>query len=272
MKIFRGLIKYFAENGHKHGSRLVQSHYEVGKKHNVPSDDIALFEIDLSIALLANTASIAFWIIVAIFSNSSLLENLRNRLYALSTEKENPGEYRTSIRQLNIKHVMEYVPSVMSLLQEVFRVKSTNATGRVVLSDTLLEDRYLLKKGSFLLLPAAELHWSPSIWGATVDEFDPQRFMSDQQPGLPKVAPSALRGFGGGSAMCPGRYFASIEIISWVVLFVLRFNISPVCGDWHVAPGHPHIITSILSPSEDFEVSITEREEYKSQVWDFFLH
>lgn len=207
--------------------------------------------------------------ILAIFSSPSLLENLRNILYSLSTETENPGEYRTSIRQLNIKHVMEGVPLVMSLLQEVLRVKSVNLTGRMVLSDTLLKDRYLLKKDSFLLIPAAELHWSPSIWGATVNEFDPQRFVNDGRPGLPKIAPSASQGFGGGSALCPGRYFASIEIISMVVLFVLRFNITPVCGDWHVAPGQPHIITAILHPSEGFEGNITEREGYKSQVWDF---
>lgn len=85
----------------------------------MPSDDIARFELSLSIGLLVNTAPAAFWMIVAIFSNPSLLENLRNILYALSTETENPGEYRTSIRQLNIKHVMEGVPLVMSLLQEV---------------------------------------------------------------------------------------------------------------------------------------------------------
>lgn len=147
-------------------------------------------------------------------------------------------------------------------------MKSTNATGRIVLNDTLLKDRYLLKKDSFVLVPAAELHWNPSIWGTTVNEFDPQRFVNDQQPRTTKSS-SAFRGFGGGSALCPGRYFASIEIISMVVLFVLRFNVTPVCGDWHVAPGHPHILTSILPSSERFEVNITEREEYKSQVWDF---
>lgn len=81
-------------------------------------------------------------------------------------------------------------------------MKSSNATCQIVLNDTLLKDKYLLKKYSFLLISAAELHWSPSIWGTTVNEFDPQRFVKYQQPRLPKIAPSAFRGFGGGPALC----------------------------------------------------------------------
>ena len=45
---------------------------------------------------------------------------------------------------------------------------------RVVLKDTRLENQYLLKKDSILLIPSAELHNNPSVWGPTLKDFDPQ--------------------------------------------------------------------------------------------------
>jgi len=72
------------------------------------------------------------------------------------------------IHRVNLAEVITGYPLLASSIQETLRVQSTN---------TMLEDQYLLKKGSKLLIPSAELHNNISGWGPSYKDFDPQRFM-----------------------------------------------------------------------------------------------
>lgn len=270
-KLFRGFRDYFAVKGHEHGSRLIQGRYEVNKKY-VSVEDIGRFEVSVSIALLVNTAPTAFWTITSIYSDPLLLTSLRDKLSAFVSASPSPVTPNKTVYRLDITEVIRGCPLLVSLVQEVLRMQSTNAAGRMVLEDTLLDGRYLLRKGSTVLIPAAQLHNDGSIWGESVGEFKPSRFI--KQAGRhreTRIPASAFRAFGGGTALCPGRFFATTEILSLVAMLVLRYDIAPVGGKWNVPKGRSHIITSVLSPEQDVEVTVTEREGYEHVVWDFVL-
>jgi cytochrome P450 len=45
------------------------------------------------------------------------------------------------------------------------------------------------------------------------------------------IHPAAFRGFGGGKTLCPGRHFATNEILLFTALIVHGFDITPLEGD-----------------------------------------
>ena len=173
--------------------------------------------------------------------------------------------------QVNIAEVIAGYPLLASLLQETLRVQSTNATGRVVLKDTLLEDQYLLKQDSILLIPSAELHNNAAVWGPTFKDFNPRRFLQRRNDGV-KIPASAYRAYGNGAWVCPGRYLAANEIMIVLVMMVLKYDLSPVQGRWVMPKSRPHITTSVLTPAEDIKVTITGRKGFEHHRWDFVWH
>lgn len=69
--------------------------------------------------------------------------------------------------------------------------------------------------------------------------------------------------------MCPGRYLGANEISIVLVLMVLQYDLSPVQGRWVMPESRPHITTSILTPVDDIQLTITERKGYEQSSWKF---
>lgn len=262
-KLFQAFHQYYEQDGHKSGSRIVQARYEVNRKYNISTEDIEHFDLSLCYGLLVNTVPAVSWVLYYVYSQPSLLESLRTTIspyiHLLGADL---------MRHVSIAEVIDGCPLLSSLVQETLRVQSTNASGRVVLQDTMLEDQYLLKKDSILLIPSAELHNNPSIWGPSFKDFDAQRFMPNRTSGLKQPA-SAYRAYGSGASVCPGRFFAANEIMSILVTMVCKYDMKPVRGRWILPKMHPHITTSILTPVEDIQVTISEREGYDPRHWRF---
>lgn len=264
--LFQGFQKYYAHDGHKTGSRLVQARYEVNRKYNVSIEDIEHFELSVCYGLLVNTVPATAWVLYYIYSRPSLLEEVRLTLSSYIHDSSDSFDGLT--HQVNITEIVAGYPLLSSLVQETLRVQSTNASGRVVLKDTLLEGQYLLKQGSILLIPSAELHSNASIWGPFVKDFDPRRFMQKRTHEA-KVPASAYRAYGSGDSVCPGRYLAANEIMMVLVIMVLKYDLNPVRERWAMPETHSHITTSIMSPTKDIQVTMTERAKYKYGCWKF---
>jgi cytochrome P450 len=154
---------------------------------------------------------------------------------------------------------------------------------RLVLEDTIIADQYLLKKGSIVQVPAPAVHTDPRIWGSDVAEFNPRRFakslngtfVENGSAGAEKkekqVHPSAFRGFGGGSSLCPGRHFAQIEVLSFTAMLALGYELEPVEGDKLMIPKplEPTLPLSVYKPEKDLMVNIRLREGLEGVKWVF---
>lgn len=265
--VFHGFQRYYKEKGYKNASRLVQARYDTNRQYNISEEDIAHFDLSVGIALLSNSGPAAFWTLYHVYSQSSLLEEVRAAMNPyIQVSEANSGRL---VRHVNIADAASGCPLLKSIIQETMRVQSSNASGRVVLKDTLLEDTYLLKQGSMVLMPSAVLHENDSIWGSSAKEFDARRFCSEKATGDRKRA-SNIRSFGGGSALCPGRFFAENEILIILVMMALKFDLQPTGNPtWSLSPSRTHILTSILSPADSLRVRIREREGYESDGWTF---
>ena len=263
--------QYFRNKDHEESSALVKARVKVCVKYAISVDDTARLEVADMLAILENTMPVAFWMLFYVFSSSSILANLRLEVAKIL---QNDQSMDTVFRTLDATAMKETCPLLHSIFQETLRHRSCGVSSRMVMEDTLLNDRYELEQGSIIQMPGRVVHDDPAIWGPTVKDFDPQRFLkrSAKEPQEYKAQPAAFRGFGGGTTLCPGRHLASIEVMCCVAMFAMRYDLDPVCGEWRMPePKEPNIISSILFPGGDLEVDVRPREGFEHGSWAFTL-
>ncbi|KAG8165573.1 hypothetical protein KVR01_004125 [Diaporthe batatas] len=109
-----------------------------------------------------------------------------------------------------------------------------------------------------IMMPSKVQHTNREVWGDTVDTFNHERFV----PGGKRVNPVAFRGFGGGTTLCPGRHFASTEILMFSALLVLRFDLKPADGKW-IKPttANSSLVNAMPVPDSDINIQLRPRSE-----------
>jgi cytochrome P450 len=225
------MTEYVRKGGPESASGLVRLRYEHHhERFGMSLEDIARGELGNTFAVLGNTAPCAFWLIYHIFSDDQVLADIRREVSALVYE--DLSDDHEIVHSIDLAAIRDSSPILVSTLQETMRFRSVATSLRVVLEDVYLDNRYLLKKGSMLMIPGAVQHRDISAWGDNAFEFDHKRFI--RKPGEGQKMPSriAFRAFGGGHDLCPGRHFASTEILVFAALLVLQYDLVPLQGKW----------------------------------------
>jgi cytochrome P450 len=262
--IVQAFYKYFVSRGHDEGSAFVQAHYQHKIDQGATGKDIARFEIGAIVAILSNTVPAAFWVLFHAISDATILEECRQEVLACCRIT---GDTYT----LDITEVKKSCPILLSILKEALRFHGIGTSVRVVTQDHLLNGEYLLKKGGIVMIPGPVQHSLKSVYGETVAEFQHKRFV--RTPGQKRLNPIAFRGFGGGSTLCPGRHFASTEVIAFVALAIVRFDFKPSSGEW-ICPktDKAGMQGTIAPPNDDVEVQITPiAGKMAGQKWNVLL-
>ncbi|KAI1210073.1 cytochrome P450 [Annulohypoxylon truncatum] len=250
--------RYFEEGGHKQGSGLIQVRAQINEDFHIPLKDTARAELGGVLAILANTIPSAFWVIYYIFSDPKVLDDIRTEL---SKGVREVGGVCT----IDMAYVKQSCPILLSTFQEMLRVHGSAVSARVAQEEIMLDNKYLIKKGSTVLIPSNIHHTDPSIWGRNVNEFYHKRFV--REPGIKRPNPIAFRGFGGGTTLCPGRHFATTEALLFSALMVLRFDVNPINGRW-VRPTTENspLFPAIPLPDFDIDIEIRPRNSMKWKI------
>ncbi len=262
-KLVKAFMDYFGSGGHEQGSALIQARYQHSVDYNVSIEDIARFELGGAVAILTNTIPTAFWVLWHVISDKPALEECRGELNRLCKIED------ASVN-IDISKIATTCPILLSTLREVLRVHGTGTSVRVVQQDHLLDNKYFLRKGSTLMIPGPVQHSSKAVYGESLNEFNHKRFLRTDSKRLNLVG---FRGFGGGSTLCPGRHFVSTEIVAFVALMILRFDIRPVSGKWvRPATDKAGMQATVPPPDTDVEVEVTLREgELAGKQWNAIL-
>ncbi|KAK3322888.1 cytochrome P450 [Apodospora peruviana] len=253
---------YYARGGHKSGSMLAQCRYDHNTHHGLGPRDIACSEIGGVAASVTNTVPSAFWFAYHVLSDPVVLADCRVELEELVTSG---GHGRKAI---DIARVKNECPMLLSTWQEVLRVYSTGIAARVVLEDHFLDGRFLLKKGATVMMINPVAHTDPTAWGLRALQFDHRRFLKGVTGGQegPHKSRSAFRPFGGGTTLCPGRHFASTEILAFVALLILRFDVVPLEGRWKVPKQNGSMTSSLPMPGDKVMLRLVPRAD--DEEWD----
>lgn len=191
-RVVAAFEKFQAANGAQRACEFQRKGNTHTSEHNLSVVDKARLDVIDVNAIHSNTTPTAFWTMYHIFSDPVVLEEVRAAVLPLvETKMDRHG----LIHEMNVGKIRE-VPILSSILHESLRHYGSGTGTRIVMEDTLLDNKYLLKEDTFIFMPNKSYHFSPSAWGSTVDEFDPHRFTTSKRP------PGAFRGFGGGANLC----------------------------------------------------------------------
>lgn len=255
-KVAQAFEAYYKAGGVEKASVLAQNRYNASKNNGVPLADIARYEVGGSIAVLVNTAPAAFWTLFLLYSHPGLLADIRKEIDACTDG--------TTTKAIDITTLKEACPLFLSSYQEVLRYRSMGTSVREVMEDTQL-DQWLLKKGALLQMPSRIIHQDSSLWG-DADQFQPRRFLPEEKKNRP--SDTCFRAFGGGKTLCPGRHFATNEILAVVAVFIARLDMRPVNGEWkHPTTLNTNVAAVVMEPDDDIRVEITTRPGFEGVKW-----
>jgi cytochrome P450 len=266
-RLVAGLRAYIEAGGHRDpsASPLARAHIGVAERFGWRAEETARSELSFLFAGIINTAVATFWVALRVFADKEgLLAPVRAELEAVLAVNEArevaAGKARAGgvdkkdkgRRELSIEGVRTRCPTLAAVFRESLRVGSDNFSTRLVKNDTLLAgERWFLRAGSVVQISAGVIHADETIWGADAGSFNHRRFEKlspstaeskngDGAKGAEKVKgeggppssvhPAAFRSFGGGKTLCPGRHFATSEIMVFVAMMVLMFDIEAADG------------------------------------------
>ena len=241
---------------------MARARYAAPSKYGLTEKDKALLEAPFLIAILANTIPTTFWALSHIFSRPDLLDELREELACAVTRNVSDGKATCSVEVTSLK---QNCPLLLSVYHEILRTHSVLPSIREVLEDTLLNDQYLVKKGATIQMPMRLVHYDTETWGPDAQQMDLRRFLrKDQQ----KLNSFKFRAFGGAPHICPGRHFATTEIVCTIAFMVMRYELEPVAGSWKIPEQDQSIFAGIPPPVDDIAVMIKERPGWQGE-WAF---
>ncbi|EAS37010.2 cytochrome P450 oxidoreductase [Coccidioides immitis RS] len=278
-KLVKRLLEYFEKCGYINASSFVQRRLEVERKAGATLEDIARLETLMVLPLLSNSAPSTFWVLFDIFSRLDLLEEIRKEIVQNALQFKPCDDSMGKPKQmctLNMNNIRDKCPLLVATWQETLRLRANTASVRFVSKDTKLNDTYLLKANSIVQTPANVLNVDPNIWGPDAHLYNPRRFLDTRaSPGAGGDRKrdrkwNGFMTFGASPWTCPGRHFATAQILALVSLLVMKFDISPVAGDW-VSPriNHRSMALAISIPAEGLMVNVVTRKEVKGIDWEF---
>ncbi|KAH6610623.1 cytochrome p450 [Trichoderma cornu-damae] len=209
-------FRQYVEAGHlDSAASIVKGRARIEKEYGMSADMTARSALSFLFAGIVNTTTTTFWVVLRIFADEKLLAQVRQEVrQALELSSQ-----RTGRDSFSIGVVKETCATLSAVYRESLRVGSENFSVRMIKEDTMLADRYFLKKGAVVQISGGIIHANSAIWGQDVGEFNPHRFLKEKSKG-DGFHPAAFRGFGGGKTLCPGRDFATNEILMFVAMII----------------------------------------------------
>ncbi|KAF4445606.1 hypothetical protein F53441_10670 [Fusarium austroafricanum] len=229
-------------------------------------DELCKQQATFGIAAFANTVPIMRWTIHELFSRPEILKEVRNEVIEQAVSGDKETGFKMDVAALKTK-----CPLILSVFQETQRLRHVHANIRKVTEDTLLDGKYLLKAGQYVLMPGQPVHTNTATWGDSADQFDPYRFMPKDSTDHKAVSSNSFMAWGAPPHLCPARQFATTEILIVVALLAIRSDIVPTTGRWERnAPVNTNEAATIYTPKKDVEIEVRCREEWDGE-WSLMM-
>ena len=209
------------------------------------------------------------------YAHPGLLEDVRKEIDAVTRDFQDQDGHGDNDRRLDFTVLKRKCPPLISTYRGVLRYPSMGASVREVTEDTILDGQWLLKKGCMVQMPNRIIHRDASLWGSDVDQFKPRRFLKGEPQKTEsekRLSDICFRVFGGGKTLYPGRHFATNEVLAVVGMFVARFDMKPVSGEWTMpTTAKTNVAAVIMEPDIDVEVEVSPRPGFERIRWTIEL-
>ncbi|KAL8753066.1 MAG: hypothetical protein Q9199_005311 [Rusavskia elegans] len=189
-----------------------------------------------------NTWRLCFWILAYALHDPRLKEVITQEILPFTTNDQPVASLPATLSQCR---------QLSAVYHEVLRVVNSPISLRHVTSSARTASEKVLRPGTQVMMAHTQLLRDGQVFGTSPDTFDPSRFLNKE--GLTKSR--NFTPFGGGTRLCPGRFFAKAEIFAFIGLAIGRFEMSVHSTkgfprpDWKSGAG-----MGILSPMEGDDV------------------
>ncbi|KAI8957569.1 cytochrome P450 [Daldinia sp. FL1419] len=177
---------------------------------------------------------------ILVHSHPGLLGDIRKEIDAYT---ETVTENGSTVKTLNITALKESCPLLLSSCQEVLRYCSmeTSILSRIIQQNVNLQ-------------------------GSDVTHFNPRRFLREEKQY--RLRDVCFRAFGDDKNPCPGRHFATNEILAVVAAFIAGLDMKPVNGGWKLpTTANTNVAAVIMESNDDIEVKIRTRQGFEDIKW-----
>ncbi|KAJ4298046.1 hypothetical protein N0V90_005945 [Kalmusia sp. IMI 367209] len=124
---------------------------------------------------------------------------------------------------INSEHLAK-LPYISAILRETLRLNATIPLFTVEsFEDTLLAEKYPVKKGEIIVNLLARSQVDPQVFGADAGEFKPERMLDESFEQITKEFPNCWKPFGNGMRACIGRPFAWQESLLVMAMLLQNF-------------------------------------------------
>ncbi|KAF2462769.1 cytochrome P450 [Lindgomyces ingoldianus] len=273
-----GFVDYIEKGRINQAYCLLQERNKLHDTFGISTSEKARLEMGIAFGFNSNASITTFWVLNNIFSRPDLLAEIRQEVESNALVSPDTISYTC---------LKNSCPLLNSVMRETLRMTSPMLTPRFVTADTIIADTYLLRAGSVVQIAGGVLHTSTSTWGPDATSFNPHRFLhtpsgtrSSPSGAIPNpsssskddaVNPAAFRAFGGGLHLCPGRYFAQMEIASLAAVMAMAFDFEPPEGQERVAFDPPvdakAIPVGTLKPTRQLHVRVKRRQGMEGVRW-----
>ncbi|KAI9743465.1 MAG: hypothetical protein M1818_002777 [Claussenomyces sp. TS43310] len=200
------------------GHRLMRTRNQALVDYGVSFEGRAAMHMGLIWAINANAIPMTAYMLIELILRPSLLQRVRDEL----TSAVLPSPDAKTSLNLDIRTIAS-LPLLNAIYNECLRLHSSIPISRRLRSDIEI-DGYTLRAGNFILAPSWLSHIDDKVWATPehpAGEFWAERFMQKERE---KTKLGDFCPYGGGSVICPGRFFAKHEILSAVAMMVTRFE------------------------------------------------
>ncbi|KAK2742466.1 hypothetical protein FQN57_005357 [Myotisia sp. PD_48] len=232
------------------GTRIIRARHMTMMKNKISPPGRASMHLGLLWGQNANAIPVGIWMMIQCLLDKKLETRLRSVIEL----------YRTEAGDFDINGLVSN-PLFKSFFLETLRFSVASPGMRVVTETTELGG-YTIPRGSFIHIPGRELQMDNKIWAPDGEELDPNQFHAERfldvdkrQDDIPNEAGvdaaeqdhkssteplavpagtkskeirdrlQALRPFGGGTHLCPGRHFAIQEAVVTLVVLLTTLDI-----------------------------------------------
>lgn len=269
--VAKAFVEYWKNGGLSQASPLAKARFDPPFEYGLSIEDSGKLEVPLLFAVLSTTVPATFWSLGHICAQPDLLSKLRIELSSVITiSHHNLNTQSRPAFTVEIERLKTKTPLLFSVYQEILRTQTFYSGVRTVLEDTILDGKYLLKKGCRVLIPSNVIHFSNIAWGSTAGEADYYRFMPSEKASNTRQAPHTFRSFGDPPNLCPGRHFGSTEVMAILATMLMRYDIAPESGKWDMPDKELVVFAAIMQPKRDIKVKVTPRRGWQGD-WIFKL-
>lgn len=292
-RVLDGLVEYVKMERYKQASPLIQERVQTNLDFKLGEEMSGHAELILMFGILGNAVPSNFWLVANILSRPQLLSRIRTEVQSCVTvTPPSPSSAAdTKVKRkciISSKAIAKSCTLLYGSYRETLRDNSLLTSARLVMEDTLVADRYLLKKNSVVQIAGGVLHHSTKIWGSDAEKFKPERYLTSVSPPsedadagfakersdveskqaspLPKGVPSAaFRAFGGGTVICPGRHVAQSELMALAAVLAIGFDITNSDGSALTLPekDEERIPLAMVKPKRDSVAMIRRRKGWE---------